>query len=145
MKNYVVGFAFSEDAQQVVLIRKNRPSWMAGQLNGIGGHIEAGETPLQAMVREFAEETGVLTALGGWREFAIKQDELAIVYVFACFNNVVLEAQSLTDERVEIWHVSDTQLDAEALSGTRHLLELAQQPTSNELVRLDTSRPKEMA
>jgi 8-oxo-dGTP diphosphatase len=145
MKKYVVGFAFSEDAQQVVLIRKNRPAWMAGKLNGIGGHIESGESPLQAMVREFAEETGVSTALGGWREFAIKQDELACVHVFACFNNSVLEAKSLTDEQVELCVVNDPALDARALHGTRHLLELALQRESVAVVTLDTSRPKEPA
>jgi 8-oxo-dGTP pyrophosphatase MutT (NUDIX family) len=43
----------------VALIRKVRPSWQAGLLNGVGGHIESGETPHDAMVREFEEEAGV--------------------------------------------------------------------------------------
>lgn len=30
-------------------------------LNGVGGHIEGDETPTAAMVREFAEETGIET------------------------------------------------------------------------------------
>jgi hypothetical protein len=37
---YVVGFAFDTDGR-VALIRKNRPEWQAGRLNGIGGHVEA--------------------------------------------------------------------------------------------------------
>lgn len=54
---YVVGFLFSEDESRVLLVLKNRPAWQEGKLNGVGGKIEAGETPLQAMEREFKEET----------------------------------------------------------------------------------------
>lgn len=55
---YVCGFLFSENGTLVWLIRKNRPQWQAGRLNGIGGHIEVDETPEQAMTREFEEEAG---------------------------------------------------------------------------------------
>lgn len=54
---YVLGFMFDHEEKHVLLIWKNRPKWQAGKLNGIGGKIEAGETPLQAMEREFTEET----------------------------------------------------------------------------------------
>lgn len=57
MKNYVLGFLFTHSG--VVLIQKNTPEWQRGKLNGIGGSIEEGETPYAAMVREFAEETGL--------------------------------------------------------------------------------------
>ena len=53
----VVGFAFKGD--QVVLIRKSRPEWQAGKLNGIGGKVEYFESPSDAMHRECLEETGV--------------------------------------------------------------------------------------
>lgn len=57
---YVLGIMFSEDEKKVLTIWKNRPSWQAGKLNGIGGKIEAGESPLEAMHREFIEETGFI-------------------------------------------------------------------------------------
>jgi 8-oxo-dGTP diphosphatase len=53
---YVVGFLFSKDFRLVALIRKMKPAWQAGLLNGIGGKIEAGESTLDAMIREFHEE-----------------------------------------------------------------------------------------
>lgn len=57
MTRYVVGFLFSEHDSVVALLRKSHPRWQAGRLNGIGGKIEAGETSVAAMTREFLEET----------------------------------------------------------------------------------------
>lgn len=68
---YVVGFLFDELGEHVALILKARPAWQAGRLNGIGGHIEKNETPLQAMRREFFEETGA--TVGNWSLFAKQQ------------------------------------------------------------------------
>lgn len=59
-KTYCVGFLFSTDLQNVVLIKKNRPALQVGKLNGVGGKVEAGESYHDAMVREFSEEAGVL-------------------------------------------------------------------------------------
>lgn len=60
----VCGFAFVPSGQ-VILIQKNHPDWMAGHLNGVGGHVEEGEYAFDAMVREFEEETGVPTERWG--------------------------------------------------------------------------------
>ena len=62
---YVTGFRVDLTTGRVLLIEKKRPAWHAGQLNGIGGSIEPGETPLQAVVREFKEETGKETSPRG--------------------------------------------------------------------------------
>ena len=68
--NYVVGFMFSQDKRFVALIRKERPIWQKGKLNGIGGKIELAEGPLDAMVREVEEETGCKTTERDWHYFA---------------------------------------------------------------------------
>ena len=68
MTRYVAGFLFADLRTRVLLVRKARPNWQKGKLNGIGGHIEPGETPEQAMSREFAEETGI--RIDYWRCFA---------------------------------------------------------------------------
>src|ERR1035437_6897488 len=57
----------------VWLIRKARPEWQKGMLNGIGGHVEENENTMTAMTREFNEETG-LTILD-WKKFCILTDE----------------------------------------------------------------------
>lgn len=68
--DYVLGFAFtntSDPASSFVLVRlKARPEWQKGWFNGIGGRIEEDERPVQAMVREFREETGIETIESDW-------------------------------------------------------------------------------
>ena len=49
---------FLRDGDQVLLIRKKRGHG-AGKINGPGGKIDPGETPLQAALRETEEETGI--------------------------------------------------------------------------------------
>jgi 8-oxo-dGTP diphosphatase len=57
MKHYVLGFVF-DGQQNVILIQKDKPEWMAGRWNGIGGKIEPGESPEEAIDREAHEEIG---------------------------------------------------------------------------------------
>lgn len=56
IKRYVLGFYFREE--EVLLVRKSSPPWQKGRWNGVGGHVEVGETPQQAMRRAFKEEAG---------------------------------------------------------------------------------------
>lgn len=51
---------FLLDGDELLLIRigADRGAW-AGLLNGVGGHIEAGENPHAAAIREIQEETGI--------------------------------------------------------------------------------------
>jgi 8-oxo-dGTP diphosphatase len=37
---YVLGFMFSSDHSEVALIRKRKPEWQRGKLNGIGGKCD---------------------------------------------------------------------------------------------------------
>jgi len=129
MTHYVLGFLFDFERDRVVLIRKNRPDWQKGRLNGIGGKIEGCETPRQAMIREFKEETGA--EFNSWDNFAILQGTDFIVHVFSGFNSrVVDEVRSNTDEPVEI-HCIDTVdfRNTEVISNLPWLLPLALNPS----------------
>ncbi|MCL4384659.1 NUDIX domain-containing protein [Patescibacteria group bacterium] len=66
IKRMVLGFVFSEDLEEVLLIqRKNaKQAWQNGRDNGLGGKIEAGESAVKAMQREFEEESGYV--IDGW-------------------------------------------------------------------------------
>jgi 8-oxo-dGTP pyrophosphatase MutT (NUDIX family) len=98
--NAVVGFLFDNARDQVVLIRKNKPDWMAGQWNGVGGKIEPGEDPYTAMRREFLEETGVDYPNFKFIFKMVVREWL--LYYFAGFSTeAVLSTFSRTDERVD--------------------------------------------
>ena len=49
---------FIRRGNQVLLLNRARAPWM-GMWNGVGGKIEAGESPLQGILREVGEETGI--------------------------------------------------------------------------------------
>jgi len=103
---YVVGFAFDDDADFVCLIKKAKPAWQAGLMNGVGGKIEPGESPREAMIREFREETGL--RCDNWNLFMELQaynpgvSGSARVYFFEARMKIqeLLGASTTTDEQV---------------------------------------------
>lgn len=103
-KKYVVGFLFSEDRTVVALIRKNRPDWQKGRLNGIGGKVEDGETYLEAMVREFEEETGVVQQQ--WDRVCTYECNDAVIVFFKAFSDRWKDVKTVTDEEVALCSVS---------------------------------------
>jgi 8-oxo-dGTP pyrophosphatase MutT (NUDIX family) len=86
MTEYVLGFRFTKEPvtgrSMVALIRKNRPEHLAGNYNGVGGKIEPGETEVDAMVREFHEETAVQTTPEDWRNFGCLNHNGRVIYLF---------------------------------------------------------------
>ena len=128
MQTYVLGFMFSADLQEVLLIEKQRPRWQAGLLNGIGGKIEAGEAPLTAMVREFYEESGLATQAEDWHPIALVQGADFKVYCFKAVSPVVAEAESLTDETVQLVPVRLDELRTKTLSNVPGLISHALDP-----------------
>lgn len=72
-----------------MLLRKKEPN--KNMWNGVGGHLENGETPYQSMLREVEEETSVKPAslqFGGiltWQGFAIPEGGMSSaggLYIF---------------------------------------------------------------
>ena len=57
---------------------------MHGLLNGLGGHIEPKESPLDAMVRETEEECGIVTRPESWIGIVEFLADDARVFVFVC-------------------------------------------------------------
>ena len=107
MKEYVVGLMFSPNEEHVVLIRKKRPEWQAGRLNGPGGSVQEGEVPISAMVREFKEETGIQTTEIDWFHFCRLTCPKCSVHFFWTINVGFADAKTVTDEEVEIIRVPE--------------------------------------
>ncbi len=97
----------SPDYKQVALITKNSPSWQANKLNGIGGKIESGETPSEAMAREFEEETGVITSPNEWVKFVvlIRESSYQVNFFYLVSEKVFGGHQE--DEEVSIYDVAN--------------------------------------
>ena len=124
-QNYVVGFAFSADKSKVVLIRKTRPAWQAGKLNGPGGKIEAGETPHEAMCREFLEECGVETTPADWHYFTKIIGRDGDVWFYRMFDDKALNAVTKLDEEVLVVDTDLNHLQKDGLSNIVWLIAIA--------------------
>lgn len=106
-QEYTAGFLINIAHGQVALIRKLRPAWQRGKLNGIGGKVNPRETPHDAQVREFQEETG--RAIRDWRLFARMEAESYRVHFYSSFTDQQLGdiLGSPTDEKVVICDYSE--------------------------------------
>lgn len=93
---YVVGFA--RQLHFVLLIRKKRPAWQAGLLNGVGGKVEDGETLREAMIREFNEEAGLFIV--EWRRRVELRCAAGTVHFFAADVDLSRVRQQTDEELV---------------------------------------------
>lgn len=126
MTEYVLGFLFNADRTEVLLIQKNRPDWQAGRLNGVGGHVEPGDTtPHAAMRREFEEAAGVADV--AWELFYELSGDDWACDVFRAFDDRAFRAaESRTDELVSRWPLA--QLPEFVLPNLRWLIPRALDP-----------------
>lgn len=107
MTRYTVGFAFSLDGSHVALIRKLRPKWQNGKLNGIGGHVEPEDGhPAATQQREFWEETGVIIPANQWLAFATLVGPDYMVRCFRTLTDDIYKVRSMTDEEIVVLPVS---------------------------------------
>jgi len=98
----VVGFI--TDGKRVLLINKNRPENQKGLYNGVGGAALENETPLEAMVREAKEETGL--KIKDWLEidvFPYPNGITLYLYQASISSKEIEQFQSPTDEKVSLF------------------------------------------
>jgi 8-oxo-dGTP diphosphatase len=128
MQSYVLGFYFFEGRNKLILIRKNRPEWQAGLLNGVGGKVELKDvTTREAMMREFEEETGIITQNKEWKYVGLLNFPEAEIFVYAgeCLGELNEFFTSCTDEVVEEFNVRDLQNRNDVVHNLRSLIPLA--------------------
>ena len=131
MPDCSLGIIFNNDLEQVLLVHKNRPAWQKGLINGVGGKIEPGETPLDCMVRECQEETLLDIKPDQWENCAtIKeaqesgQDWTIEVFVTS-YQGDQSDAQKNDHEEIE-WF-PNKQLPDTVISNLHFLIPLAHQ------------------
>ncbi len=147
--HYVLGFMIDVENNNVVLIRKSRPDYQKGKINGIGGkvsierdydHIGSGTheydhkvTYPRAMVREFKEETGIDTYKEEWHHITdIEFKGGNIIHVYALYYDPAKIDLSLN--RLDVNYMSNFSVYAtdegvsswynidEVLSGNKYLM-----------------------
>ena len=116
--DYVCGFAYAPrstvvaSTTHVLLLRKSKPAWQAGKLNGVGGKVEIGETASHAMVREFFEETGIQSQMADWAVFHQERfvDGSRVFFFHAVLRAVDLQAAvertGLTEEPCSVIEIA---------------------------------------
>lgn len=115
-QEYVCGFYFFEAKteadglsswkERVLLVKKNRPVWQAGNYNGVGGKVEKGESRRDAMVREFREETALFTTGEQWNYFGKLEGPDYIVHYYRAYQ-IRIANWTGTDEPIEAHPIDD--------------------------------------
>lgn len=123
---YVVGFCIFLPTNEVVLIKKEKPAWQKGLLNGVGGKVEIGEVPSEAMVREFKEETGVKTQEKDWTLLSCLEDELGTCNFYFMKSREVLPVRSMEKEQIVV--VPASNLPDNVVYNLRWMIPLANDP-----------------
>lgn len=125
MKSYVLGFMFNTN-MEVCLIQKRKPAWQAGKWNGVGGKIKNNEFALDAMIREFKEETGVQTENKDWRYFGAMVGDDWECYLFTGMLPVGAVPTTITDEVVGMFSSAlFARMQHECISNVQALISLA--------------------
>ncbi|WP_304543152.1 NUDIX domain-containing protein [Sulfurimonas microaerophilic] len=138
MKSYVVGFAFSEDKEHVLLIEKLRPAWQKNSLNGIGGKIEGAEEPKEAMDRECMEETGLCLE---WEQRGIMSGingdgKPFECHIFYAYSNTISNFEQREDEPLNVYAVKELH-DKKMIKNLRFLIPFGQHNDAQEFIRLE--------
>ncbi len=123
---YVVGFLFCRNTNQIVLLRKNTQDWQHDMLNGIGGKIEGNETCLDAMKREWKEETQDDTDIE-WFQFANLLGKTSVVYCFKAEVDTlpILPSENDVGEEIIIMDLDDAIQSSFVVNNLTWLLPLA--------------------
>jgi 8-oxo-dGTP diphosphatase len=97
----------SDAAGPEVLLGVKKTGFGAGKIVGLGGHVEPGESPAQAVVREVAEESSIRVDPSQLRELGVvtfrfparpKWDSVVSVFGADQFSGQALESDEITPE-----------------------------------------------
>lgn len=110
-KEYCLGFTFSEDLEKILLIKKSatcKVESLRNKLNGVGGCIEIGETPLESMIRECEEEAGLVFKSLDWLHFCTLSGSDSTMWCFCVATDEVFYTKQREDEYLAIYDVENT-------------------------------------
>jgi 8-oxo-dGTP diphosphatase len=118
---FVLALLYTMDGRHVVLMKRTRPLWQNGRVNGLGGGILEGETPAGAARREVREECGV--DVPEWTEVLVWEDAEYRMHVMRAMSSRASEARTLEDQ--EVFLASVDALPANVIDNLKWLVPLA--------------------
>jgi 8-oxo-dGTP diphosphatase len=128
MTKYVVGLVFDREEKNVVLLEKQKPEWQKGRLNGPGGKIEENEEPIEAMTREFLEETGLLIPQAQWELVVLLQGEGFEAHFFTARSGLANGVQTMEKETVYFASVENVLVSPLLMPNLKWIIPLAIDP-----------------
>lgn len=108
MTDYVLGFLFTKDLNNVVLIEKQKPDWQKGLWNGVGGKVEDGESSDKAMQREFKEETDL--NIKSWERCILMEFPHCTVMIYKAVSDKAWKAETKEEGIVKVVPVGNLDL-----------------------------------
>lgn len=114
MIEYCAGLLFDNEMSTIVLLeKKHGPVNTIGKLIGVGGKLEPGESPYDAMVREYKEEAAA--TVSDWKKFCILnvrglELRAKVHYFYATDTLAVSKSHALTDEPIRVLPLSRLKL-----------------------------------
>lgn len=105
MSHMVVGFLYRPFGKiwNVALVKKLKPDWQKDNWNGIGGKMEEGETPEEAIKREFYEETQL--RVNNWHHMVTLYCPGGTVFFFGAKRTMTLSLPEKNDNGELLdWH-----------------------------------------
>lgn len=108
-QHYTLGFVVFKNTKTILLIEKLKPEFQKGYLNGLGGKMEEaqiqtavkGETITECIIREVAEESGLLTSPSEWNYFCSMRctknstDKETKAWIVDCFINIIEDSNRM--------------------------------------------------
>lgn len=104
---YVSGFLFDMQMQQLVMIKKIKgPKHNIGKWTVPGGKIEEGEDMHDAIIREFKEETGL--DVPAWKFFCgLSGPDWDVYFHLAqAHDDYVLKAKTMEEEQIQVFNMN---------------------------------------
>lgn len=103
MENISIGFLFSLDKKWVSLMKRKEEKSGKILLTGIGGHVDPGESFLDAMKREFIEEAGL--DISTWKRYSTLKQPNSTIDIFKAFSDDIYNIQSKESDMARFYSV----------------------------------------
>lgn len=124
---YVVGLCFDPTYNMVAMVlKRSGPPCVIGNWNGVGGKIDPGETPVQAMAREFREETGVQVPEEDWNQFAVLNANDYDLHFFQAATPEVFGVRTVEREEIRLWLGRDIIAESNLMHNMRWMIPFLQ-------------------